>query len=87
MTAGLRTRSVANVVELSLTSRATRLLGYLEPNSAGSVVVPELAEGTPFVFPVLDQNGVMYPNNIMQPTVSGTTLSWSAPGRFYYGTF
>ena len=87
MPAGLRTRSAANVVELTLTSRATRLLGYMEPASAGSVVIPELAEGTPFVFPVLDQNGIMYPSNFMLPTVSGTTLSWSGPGRFYYGTF
>jgi hypothetical protein len=64
----------------------TRLLGYVN-QGAGSFQEPALAQGIPFVIPVLNQNGLMYPENINVPAISGTTVAWTGPAHFYYGTY
>lgn len=72
---------------VDLTSRMTRLLGSVNQGGAGSRQEPALAQGVPFVLPVLDQNGLMYPVDLTVPTISGTTLNWTTGAHFYYGTY
>ncbi len=85
MSSGLRIRDASGAVQVDVTTRFTRLLGYVNPSSSGSKTDAMLSEGTGFVVPILDQNGTMYPANVTLPTISGTTLSWTVAAPFFYG--
>jgi hypothetical protein len=87
MPAGLRTFDASGAPEVILTSRMTRLLGYVDSPKNGSLVEPLLSEGTAFFIPTLDQNGTMYPANFPTIAISGTTVTWNSAAKFYYGTF
>jgi len=87
MPAGLQCLDANGNLVVDLTTRMTRLIGQVNQATAGSMSVPAFSQGTPFVMPVIDQNGVMYPQQIPIPTVSGTTLSWPANSNFFYGTY
>ena len=87
MPAGLRTFSASGAPEVTLTSRMTRLLGYVDSPTNGSLVEPLLSEGNSFFIPTLDQNGTMYPENFPVITIVGTTVTWNRAAKFYYGTF
>lgn len=87
MPAGLQCWDGAQAQTVDLTSRMTRLLGYVNQGGAGSLQQAALAQGVPFVLPVLDQNGLMYPADVRVPTISGTSVSWSTPAHFFYGTY
>ncbi len=87
MPTGLQCWDETDTLTVDITSRMTRLLGYVDQGTGGSRQEPALAQGIPFVLPVLDQNGLMYPQDIWVPTVSGTTVSWVAAARFFYGTY
>ena len=86
MPTGLQCWDAAGNITVDLTSRMTRLLGYVN-QGAGSLQEPALSQGIPFVIPILDQNGLMYPQNVNVPTISGTTVAWTGPAHFYYGTY
>lgn len=87
MPAGLQTYDASGNPEVLLTSRMTRLLGYVDSPTNGSLVEPLLSEGTSFFIPTLDQNGTMYPASFPTITISGTTVSWNSAAKFYYGTY
>jgi hypothetical protein len=86
MPTGLQCWDASGNLTVDLTSRMTRLLGYVN-QGAGSLQEPALAQGIPFVIPVLNQNGLMYPENLTVPTISGTTVAWGGAAHFYYGTY
>lgn len=86
MPTGLQCWDANGNLTVDLTSRMTRLLGAIN-QGAGSIQEPALAEGIPFVLPILDQNGLMYPENLRVPTVSGTTVTWTTAAHFYFGTY
>ncbi|WP_210132399.1 hypothetical protein [Stenotrophomonas rhizophila] len=86
MPTGLQCWDASGNLTVDLTSRMTRLLGYVN-QGAGSLQESALAQGIPFVIPVLNQNGLMYPENLTVPTISGTTVAWGGAAHFYYGTY
>lgn len=86
MPTGLQCWDASGNLTVDLTSRMTRLLGYVY-QGAGSIQEPALAQGIPFVIPVLNQNGLMYPENLTVPTISGITVTWGGAAHFYYGTY
>lgn len=95
MPAGIQTFDASGNLILDLTDRITRLIGSVVTGTvAGSIVVPEFSQGTPF-FAVVDtgvlSGGWDYTGSgtaPMVPTISGTTLSWdrprNAPGAAYH---
>jgi len=87
MPAGFEAFGPQGQLEVSVTSRMTRLLGRVTSAQSGSSQEPALAQGQPFYFPVLDQNGLMYPREFGQVTFSGTTMSWGFNSDFYFGTY
>jgi len=87
MPAGFEAFGPQGQVEVSVTSRMTRLLGRVTSGQNGSSQVPALAEGRPFYFPILDQNGMMYPKALGEVSFSGTTVSWGFDSDFYFGTY
>ncbi|HDS1648650.1 TPA: hypothetical protein QEL68_000334 [Stenotrophomonas maltophilia] len=87
MPAGFEAFGPKGQLEVSVTSRMTRLLGRVTSAQNGSSQEPALAQGQPFYFPVLDQNGLMYPREFGQVTFSGTTMSWGFNSDFYFGTY
>lgn len=87
MPAGLQCWDGAQVPTVDLTSRMTRMLNYVNQGGSGSLQQPALSQGVPFVLPVLDQNGLMYPVDIRVPTISGTNVSWLTPVHFFIGTY
>lgn len=87
MPQGFQSFSAAGGLEVDLSTRINRLLGYVDSGAAGSLVEPGLAQGTPFYIPVLDQNGLMYPVNFPPISFSGTTVSWSNAGKFLFGVY
>lgn len=87
MPAGLQCWDGAQTPTVDLTSRMTRLLAYVNQSTAGSLQESALSQGVPFVLPILNQNGLMYPQDIRVPTISGTTVSWNAGADFFYGTY
>lgn len=86
MPTGLQCWDANGNLTVDLTSRMTRLLGEIN-QGAGSIQEPALAEGIAFVLPILDQNGLMYPENLRVPTISGTTVTWTTAAHFYFGTY
>lgn len=86
MPTGLQCWDASGNLTVDLTSRMTRLLGYVN-QAAGSLQEPALAQGIPFVIPVLNQNGLMYPENLTVPTISWTSVAWGGAAHFYYGTY
>ncbi|SMR70537.1 hypothetical protein SAMN05518671_2618 [Stenotrophomonas lactitubi] len=87
MPTGLQCWDEYGDISVDLTSRMTRLLGGVNQSGGGSLQEPALSQGVPFVLPILDQNGLMYPADITVPTISGTTVSWTTPANFYFGTY
>lgn len=87
MPTGLQCWDESGALTVDLTSRMTRLLGSVNQGTAGSRQEPALAQGIPFVLPILDQNGLMYPEFAPVPTISGTTITWVAAANFYFGTY
>ncbi|WP_102945661.1 hypothetical protein [Stenotrophomonas sp. VV52] len=87
MPTGLQCWDANGNLTVDLTSRMTRLLGSVNQSTGGSRQEPALAQGIPFVLPVLDQNGLMYPEDIRVPTISGITITWLATANFFYGTY
>lgn len=87
MPAGLRTWNAAGVPEITISTRMTRLLGVVNATSSGSVVVPELASGTPFMFGVPRSSGVNIFSGGGGGTISGTTVSWQAGANFIFGVY
>ena len=86
MPTGLQCWDASGNLTVDLTSRMTRLLGYVN-QGAGSIQELALAQGIPFVIPVLNQNGLMYPENVNVPAIAGTTVTWAGAAHFYYGTY
>lgn len=86
MPTGLQCWDANGNLTVDLTSRMTRLLGSIN-QGPGSIQEPALAEGIPFILPILDQNGLMYPENLRVPTISGTTVTWTTAAHFYFGTY
>lgn len=86
MTVGLRVRDPATgVVQVEVTDRVTKVLGTLETGTAaGSITVPEFANGTPWVIALdyLAGNAVV-DNLAMTPTINGLTLSWAVTGQMF----
>lgn len=81
MTYGLIVYDAAGNPVVNVSDRLGRILGSVNVGTtSGSVSVPAFAEGAPFYFLRADgpQQGT-FPPTI---TISGTTLSWSAPSGY-----
>ncbi len=87
MPAGFEAYGPQGQLEVSVHSRMTRLLGRITSSQSGATQAGALAQGQPFYFPILDQNGLMYPKEFGQVTFSGTTVSWGNNSDFYFGTY
>lgn len=87
MPAGFEAFGPQGQLEVSVNSRMTRLLGRITSSQSGSTQAGALAQGQPFYFPILDQNGLMYPKEFGQVTFSGTTVTWGNDSDFYFGTY
>jgi hypothetical protein len=86
MPTGLQCWDANGNITVDLTSRMTRLLGYVN-QGAGSLQEPALSQGIPFVIPILDQNGLMYPQNVNVPAISSTTVTWTGSAGQVVTTF
>lgn len=85
MPAGLRTWGPGGAAEINTATRFTRLLGYVEAASSGSLSEPVLGEGVPFILYLPQSNGSNIFSNAATASISGTTVSWSAGASFFYG--
>lgn len=87
MPAGLRVWNSSGNLTVSLDTRIAKFLGIIQATSAGSVVVPEFAQGTPFIMAMPRSNGVNIFSGGGGGTISGTTLTWQTNSSFYYGIY
>lgn len=85
---GLQIWNASAGLDVGLSTRMTRFMGYTEVTGSGSMPVPALAYGTAFVLPILELGGMMWPgDNPVIPTISGTTISWTGSCKFWYGVY
>lgn len=87
MPQGLEVYGPNGELEVHVGSRMTRMLGRVIDANAGSLNDPQLTQGSPFVAPILNLNGLMYPRTVPAATISGQTVSWPPNADFYYGTY
>lgn len=75
MAYGIRVRDAAGNITMDTNYQAGRIIGVVEVNGNGSMVVPGLAQGIPFwvVVPLIAGGSNRYP----RVSVAGTTMSWS----------
>lgn len=93
MARGLQVFNAAGGVIFDTNDRLTRMIGSMLISGAGSITVPEFAQGGGFyfAFPQRDFNGLITGYPVID--ISGTTLSWSTPGTpqldllVYYGVY
>jgi hypothetical protein len=87
MPEGFRTFGGAGASEITASTRFTRILRVIDAASSGSMVVPELAEGTPFMFSRPESSGVNIFSGGSVGTISGTTVSWTGRANFLLGIY
>lgn len=87
MTAGFRTFDANGNPEITITTRFTRILGVVDATGPGSITVPELAEGTPFMVPRPRSTGANIFSSGGIGTISGNVVSWSGAAQFMYGIY
>lgn len=87
MTAGFKSYDAAGNPEITISTRFTRILGAVQASGSGSINVPDLAEGTPFMLSRPQSTGVNIFSGGAVGVISGTTISWSGPATFLYGIY
>ncbi|MDF9616139.1 hypothetical protein P5705_00635 [Pseudomonas entomophila] len=80
MSTGLQVFDPQGKLNLDLNDRITRLVMVRDVKGSGSMVVPELAQGTPFAFAVSNTSSATE-SGFAIVNVSGTTVTWSAMGN------
>lgn len=92
MSYGIRIKDGSGRITLDTSWRMGRFLGYLRVTGAGSLNVPDLAQGTPFAFPIVEATlgGLMSNWDVR---AIGTVVSWAPTGQgaipafIYYGVY
>lgn len=87
MPEGFRTFNDAGASEITASTRFTRILRVVESASSGSIVVPELTEGTPFMLSRPESSGMNIFSGGGVGIISGTTVSWTGRANFLLGIY